>query len=138
MAFLFLRLYSGVIQMSNEPSTQPGPVQKFLWWLAGAVIRLLAQCPTDHRKYSAIGVAMVLVPSMAGFSAGYAVYETFDSLPVAVVAGCLWFLLVFNVDRLLLISIRKRKNEAAKEFLMALPRLLMVLKSKHSTKQTRE
>jgi hypothetical protein len=128
MAFLF---YGFALRrnrvMSNEPSTQPGPVQKFLWWLAGAVIRLLAQCPTDHRRYSAIGVAMVLVPSMAGFSAGYAVYETFYSLPVGVVAGCLWFLLVFNVDRLLLISIRKRKNEATKEFFMALPRLLMVV-----------
>jgi len=113
--------------MSNEPSTQPGPVQKFLWWLAGAVIWLLAQCPTDHRRYSAIGVAMVLVPSMAGFSAGYAVYGTFDSLPVAAMVGCLWSLLVFNVDRLLLISIRKRKNEGAKEFFMALPRLMMVV-----------
>lgn len=113
--------------MSNEQSSQTGPVKKFLWWLTGATIELLAQCPTDHRKYSAIGVAMLIVPSMAAFSSGFAVHETFDSLAIAVVVGCVWFLLVFNVDRLLLISIRKKANDTTKEFLMALPRLVMIV-----------
>jgi len=114
--------------MNNEQQTsQPSSVQRFLWWLTGATTHILAQCPTDHRKYSAIGVTMILIPSMAGFSAAFAVKQTFDSLPVAVAVGMLWFTLVFNVDRLLLISIRKRERGAVGEFFMALPRLLMVV-----------
>lgn len=114
--------------MSKEQQTpQPSPMQRFLWWLTGATTHILAQCPTDHRKYSAIGVTMLLIPSMAAFSAGFAVEQTFDSLMVAVVVGMLWFMLVFNVDRLILISIRKREGGAVKEFFMALPRLVMVV-----------
>jgi hypothetical protein len=110
--------------MNNE---QPSSIQRFLWWLTGATTHILALCPTDHRKYSSIGATMLLIPSMAAFSAGFAVKQTFDSLMVAIVVGLLWFMLVFNIDRLLLISIRKQEGGAVKEFFMALPRLGMVV-----------
>lgn len=112
---------------SNQQITSPNRVQSFLWWASGVTASILARYPTDHRKYSAIGATMLLIPLLATFSFGFALQQSFDSPLASVIGGIAFGTLIFNVDRLLLINIRKQEGNGMREIFMALPRLLMIL-----------
>jgi Domain of unknown function (DUF4407) len=107
-------------------SKEPGLVQRILWWASGATSAVLQDCPTEHRKYSAIGAAMLAIPVVASLGAGFALYQSYENLAVAIAGGIGWGVLIFIVDRLIQISIRKAEK-GRKAFWMALPRLLMIL-----------
>jgi hypothetical protein len=116
-----------IMDSINQQKESPSQSQRLLWWACGATPSILVQCPTDYKKYAAIGAAMLLIPLVAAISAGFAIMQTFEFLPVAVLGGLGWGTLIFTVDRLLLISLRKEEGNRRKEFFMALPRLLMIV-----------
>jgi len=113
--------------MTQLLSPSPTRAQRLLWWASGATPEVLVLCPTDHKKYAAIGAAMIIIPALAATSASFAIMQSFDSRTAAAVGGMLWGVLIFTVDRLLLISLRKEEGKWAKELFTALPRLLMIV-----------
>lgn len=111
----------------TEPTMkEPNFIQRILWWSSGATSSVLKDCPTEHRKYSAIGAAMLSIPLVASLGAGFALYQSYKNQTLAIVGGIGWGILIFIVDRLIQISIRKDVR-GHKAFWMALPRLIMIV-----------
>ena len=80
---------------------------RFLWFVAGADIEMLSLCPLDFKKYEAIGMT-ILMTSLVGFAAGSSAawYFTEDAL-WTLVFGMFWSLLIFSIDRSLVVTLKK-------------------------------
>jgi hypothetical protein len=115
------------LNTNNQPTSSASLWQRFLWWASGATPYLLAGTPSEHKKYAAIGTSMLFIALVATCGAGFALDQTFGSMPVAIVGGLAWGALILTVDRLIQISIRKEEKKGSKAFWMALPRLLMIV-----------
>lgn len=63
---------------------------------------------------------------MAAVSGGYAIYFVFNNIAVSIAFGCFWAVIIFNLDRYIVSSIKKT-GKFKEEFWMALPRLLIAL-----------
>ncbi|WP_066833088.1 DUF4407 domain-containing protein [Rufibacter ruber] len=102
-------------------------MRNFFWWCAGADDHILAQCPkSEHVKFGSIGATVLFTGVLAALSGGYALYTVFDSIPAAVAFGLLWGMVIFNLDRFIVSTIRK-EGRFGKEFLQILPRLVLAL-----------
>jgi len=102
----------------------------FLIWCAGADPATLATCSVrEQMKYATLGFTMILVAAFAGFAFGTAVHEATASMSSAAPLGVLWSVMIFSIDRLLMISIRKYEEaqEKTKEMFFGALRLLMIL-----------
>ena len=94
--------------MSNSNTTREvSCFTRFLWFVAGADIEMLSLCPLDHKKYEAIGMT-ILMTSLVGFAAGSSAawYFTEDAL-WTLVFGLFWSLLIFSIDRSLVVTLKK-------------------------------
>lgn len=105
-------------------------LQQFFWFSAGANSTLLRKCPTEHNKYIALGATVVFTGLCAALSGGYALYDVFNDsvwyvrLTAAIVLGLFWGALIYNLDRFLVLSIKKH-SAWYHQCLMALPRLVL-------------
>ena len=94
--------------MSNSNTTREvSCFTRFLWFVAGADIEMLSLCPLDYKKYEAIGMT-ILMTSLVGFAAGSSAawYFTEDAL-WTLVFGLFWSLLIFSLDRSLVVTLKK-------------------------------
>ena len=94
--------------MSNSNTTREvSYFTRFLWFVAGADIEMLSLCPLDYKKYEAIGMT-ILMTSLVGFAAGSSAawYFTEDAL-WTLVFGLFWSLLIFSIDRSLVVTLKK-------------------------------
>lgn len=94
--------------MSNSKTTRKvSYFTRFLWFVAGADVKMLSLCPLDYKKYEAIGMT-ILMTSLAGFAAGSSAawYFTEDAL-WTLVFGLFWSLLIFSIDRSLVVTLKK-------------------------------
>jgi hypothetical protein len=110
----------------TNTAKEPNAIQRLLWWSSGATSSVLKDCPTEHRKYSAIGAAMLSIPVIASLGAGFALYQSYENQALAIAGGLGWGILIYIVDRLIQITIRKDAN-GRKAFWMGLPRLVMIV-----------
>jgi hypothetical protein len=101
-------------------------ITSFFWMCSGADINLLEKCPTETSKYTGIGATIFFTGLFAALSGGYALYTIFDNLWYAIAFGILWGLLIFNLDRYIVSSMRK-EGRVGKELLMASPRILLAI-----------
>jgi hypothetical protein len=88
-------------------------IKRFFWVSSGATISLLKQCETEHNKYVGIGATVMMTGILAGISAGYALYTVFWSVKWAFGFGLLWGLMIFNLDRFIILSIKKKEIDPA-------------------------
>ena len=94
--------------MSNSNTTREvSCFTRFLWFVAGADIEMLSLCTLDYKKYEAIGMT-ILMTSLVGFAAGSSAawYFTEDAL-WTLVFGMFWSLLIFSIDRSLVVTLKK-------------------------------
>ena len=94
--------------MSNSNTTREvSCFTRFLWFVAGADIEMLSLCPLDYKKYEAIGMT-ILMTALVGFAAGSSAawYFTEDAL-WTLVFGMFWSLLIFSIDRSLVVTLKK-------------------------------
>lgn len=94
--------------MSNSNTTREvSCFTRFLWFVAGADIEMLSLCPLDYKKYEAIGMT-ILMTSLVGFAAGSSAawYFTEEAL-WTLVFGLFWSLLIFSIDRSLVVTLKK-------------------------------
>jgi uncharacterized small protein (DUF1192 family) len=87
---------------------------------------ILKRCPTDASKYTGIGATVFFTGLLAAISAGYALHTIFDSTWQAILFGLLWGCMIFNLDRFIVSSMKKRDN-FRRGFKIAIPRLVLAI-----------
>ena len=101
-------------------------VKQFLLYCSGVDLRTLEKCPSDENKFVGIGGTVLFTGILAFFSAGYAIYTIFDSYFFAFTFGLIWGLMIFNLDRYIVSSMKSR-GSFGKDFLIAFPRLALAV-----------
>lgn len=99
---------------------------EFFLSCAGADRALLEHAPSERNKYAGIGATIFFTGLFAALAGGYALYTVFDSYLLAAVFGILWGLMIFNLDRYIVSSMRKR-GRFMQELGMALPRIVLAV-----------
>ena len=98
----------------------------FFWFCSGAETEILKRCPTETAKYTGIGATVFFTGVFAFLSASYALYTVFDNVFTSIGFGIVWGLMIFNLDRFIVSSMRK-EGRVGREFAMALPRLILAI-----------
>ncbi len=102
-------------------------LQRFFIFCSGADTEILEQCsPGEQTKYAGIGATVFFTAVMAFIASAYALYTVFDNYYSAIFFGFIWGLLIFNLDRFIVSTIKKRDN-FFDEFIQASPRLLLAV-----------
>ena len=102
-------------------------VKEFFWMCSGADTDILEQSPKSEQiKYAGIGGTVFFTAIMAFISSSYALYTVFDNVYAAAFFGVIWGLLIFNLDRFIVSTIKKRNN-FFKELLQATPRIILAV-----------
>ncbi len=101
-------------------------LKQFFWYCSGSSTELLEKCPTDTSKYVGIGASIFFTGLFAMLASAYAIYTFTDSYTSALIVGFLWGLMIFNLDRFIVSSMRKTGNKR-NEFFMALPRIILAV-----------
>lgn len=114
--------------MSEQKKNQIfGPFSRFFLFCAAADLDLLSKCPSsEHHKYTGVGVTVFFTGLLACASGGYALFTAFQSVALSVLLGILWGLLVFNLDRFLVSTMKKSKGKIL-ELVQISPRLLLAV-----------
>src|SRR6056297_1521277 len=102
-------------------------LQRFFILCSGADSELLATCSKgEQNKYAGIGATVFFTAVMAFIAASYAPYTVFDSIYAALPFGVIWGLLIFNLDRFIVSTIKKRDSFKS-ELLQAAPRIVLAV-----------
>jgi hypothetical protein len=101
-------------------------ITHFFWFCSGANFALLKRAPTESNKYVGIGATVFFTGVLAALAAGYALFTVFQSLVPAIFFGMLWGMMIFNLDRFIVSSMRKKENAWA-EWKLAIPRLVLAV-----------
>jgi hypothetical protein len=133
------------VHLGLPEAVKAGPFSRFLWFCAGADARLLAHCPhSDRVKYQGIGGIVLATAVLAMTSGSYAFYTVFCPkaetalsqdvhLPTvlqSLVAGFIWALIIFNIDRFIVSSTGKSDGSDTitwTQFSKAIPRIVMAV-----------
>lgn len=99
-------------------------LQHFLILCSGGNVHLLKKSPSEWNKFAGIGGIVLFTAIFATLSAGYAIYTVFDNVWTSVGFGILWGLMIFNLDRYIVSSIKKT-GSWWHQLLMTLPRLAL-------------
>jgi hypothetical protein len=101
-------------------------LKQFFWLCSGAHDELLKKSPTESSKYSGIGATVFFTGVFAALACAYAMYTVFDNVWISLILGMVWGLMIFNLDRYIVSSMRKEGN-AKKELLTAMPRIILAI-----------
>jgi len=102
-------------------------LQRFFIFCSGADTKILEQCsPGEQTKYAGIGATVFFTAVMAFIASAYALYTVFDNYFSAIFFGFIWGLLIFNLDRFIVSTLKKRNN-FFDEFLQATPRIALAI-----------
>lgn len=101
-------------------------LKEFFWQCAGVNKDILNNCPSESSKYVGIGATIFFTGVFAALAGGYALYTIFDNYLIAAFFGIIWGLMIFNLDRFIVSSMRKN-GEPKQEWLSALPRLILAV-----------
>jgi hypothetical protein len=95
--------------------------------VAGANRDLLREAPKERGKQVAMGAVLVCTAGLAAVSASYALHLALHLwVPVAVLGGLVWGLVILNLDRWLVVSTPRLKSTAG-TLAMALPRVVLAV-----------
>jgi hypothetical protein len=101
-------------------------VNNFFIFCSGSDFALLEKCSTEKNKYVGIGATVFFTGVFAAVSSSYALYTVFDNVFAAIFFGLIWGLMIFNLDRYIVSSMRKEAR-GWREFLIAIPRLILAI-----------
>ncbi|MBL4604510.1 MAG: DUF4407 domain-containing protein [Flavobacteriaceae bacterium] len=102
-------------------------LKKFFLLCSGIDQKLVGTCSNgEQNKYVGIGATVFFTAVMATLAASYALYTVFDNIYTALFFGLIWGLLIFNLDRFIVSTIKKN-NSKWKELLQATPRLILAM-----------
>ena len=102
-------------------------LKQFFILCSGADRDLLEGCSEgEQTKYVGIGATVFFTAVMAFLASAYALFTVFDSIYPALIFGFVWSLLIFNLDRFIVSTIKKR-DRFMDEFLQATPRIMLAV-----------
>ena len=102
-------------------------LKQFFILCSGADRDLLEGCSEgEQTKYVGIGATVFFTAVMAFLASAYALFTVFDSIYPALIFGFVWSLLIFNLDRFIVSTIKKR-DRFFDEFLQATPRIMLAV-----------
>jgi hypothetical protein len=102
-------------------------LKQFFILCSGTDRDLLEGCSEgEQTKYVGIGATVFFTAVMAFLASAYALFTVFDSIYPAIIFGFVWSLLIFNLDRFIVSTIKKR-DRFMDEFLQATPRIMLAI-----------
>lgn len=102
-------------------------LKQFFIICSGSDTDILDKCSIgEQNKYAGIGASVFFTAVMAFIAASYALYTVFDNYITAIAFGLVWGLLIFNLDRFIVSTIKKRNN-VLDELIQASPRILLAI-----------
>ncbi len=102
-------------------------LKSFFILCSGADKKLLQDCSEgEQTKFVGIGATVFFTAVMAFIASSYALFTVFDSIYPALLFGVVWGFLIFNLDRFIVSTIRKR-DRFWSEFVQASPRILLAV-----------
>ena len=102
-------------------------LKEFFWFCAGTNRSLLNRCPTESSKFTGIGAAVFFTGVLAALSGGYAFFTVFENPWWSSAFGLLWGAVIFNLDRFIVATMRKKNDQKWLEFLQASPRIVLAV-----------
>ncbi len=86
--------------------------QRFFIFASGANMDILEACPSSEKnKYATMGAVVFMTSLLAMLSGGYAFYFVFKNIQAAIPFGIFWGIVIFNLDRYIVMSIKKKKQD---------------------------
>ena len=102
-------------------------LKKFFIICSGSDTDILNNCAVgEQNKFAGIGATVFFTAVMAFLACSYALFTVFDNLYAAIGFGFVWGLLIFNLDRFIVSTIKKRDN-IIDEIIQATPRLILAV-----------
>ena len=101
-------------------------LKNFFLFCSGVNLSILKRTPTDASKYVDIGATIFFTGVFATVAAGYALSTIFESTFLVSVVALLWGLMIFNLDRFI-VSTMKKKGSFFKDFGTATPRIFLAV-----------
>ncbi len=135
----------------TDSSLKLNGFKRFLIFSSGANFSVLNYCPEETNKFASIGATILLTAILASLSGGYAFNFVFDNIFISSLFGVLWGIVIYNLDRYIVMSMRKANSEKissiikekdstnrksmisdkistlSNTFLMALPRIIIAI-----------
>ncbi|MFT4660790.1 MAG: hypothetical protein ACI8XB_001058 [Patiriisocius sp.] len=87
---------------------------------------LVSSPKSEQIKFAGIGGTVFFTAIMAFIAASYALYTVFDNIPLSILFGLIWGLLIFNLDRFIVSSIKKTSSKSD-EIIQVLPRIILAV-----------
>ena len=102
-------------------------LKQFFIICSGADTTILKDCSNgEQNKYAGIGATVFFTAIMAFIASSYALFTVFDSMYSAIFFGLIWGLLIFNLDRFIVSTIKKR-DSFIDELIQASPRIALAI-----------
>lgn len=102
-------------------------LKKFFLLCSGVDQDIVNGCSNgEQNKYAGIGATVFFTAVMAFIAGSYALFTVFDNVYLAVFFGLVWGLLIFNLDRFIVSTIKKR-DSFLDEFIQASPRVVLAI-----------
>ena len=102
-------------------------IQYICWLFSGAEISLLKECPTDFNRQASIGFTIFMTCLLAGLSGGFAAWRFTIDAPgqdgnwiASIIFGLVWGMLVFSIDRSMVVTLKKDPTLERQPFLIPL------------------
>ena len=112
-----------IIKSINRPKM----LKSFFILCSGSDTEILKNCSQgEQTKFAGIGATVFFTAVMAFIASSYALFTVFDNPFIAIGFGLVWGLLIFNLDRFIVSTIRK-SNGFGTEFLQATPRIFLAI-----------
>ena len=102
-------------------------LKQFFIICSGSDTDILDQCSKgEQNKYAGIGATVFFTAVMAFIAASFALYTVFDNLYTSIFFGLIWGLLIFNLDRYIVSTIKKT-GHVLDELIQASPRIILAV-----------
>jgi hypothetical protein len=101
-------------------------IKNFFLLCSGVDTTLLSHAKTDEIKHAGIGATIFFTGVFAFLASFYALYTVFFNLWASLLFGLLWGLMIFNLDRYIVSSMRKKEN-LFRNITMSLPRIILAV-----------
>lgn len=101
-------------------------LERFLIFCSGAYLPLVKRCPGSFQQFIGIGGTVLFTAIFAGLSVGYALFTVFENILPVIAVGIIWMLMIFNLDRYIVSTLKKREKFIS-ELRQAIPRLLLAI-----------
>ncbi|PHQ57688.1 MAG: hypothetical protein COC16_00075 [Lutibacter sp.] len=102
-------------------------LKQFFWMCSGADTDILKNSSkAEQTKFAGTGGTVFFTAIMAFIAASFALYTVFDNYFTALFFGLIWGLLIFNLDRFIVSTIKKSDSKW-QEIWQATPRIILAI-----------